>query len=231
MSMKILNFPVRLQEILAYLLNLDSKLGNFAATLGITPAELDMVHQDRENFEYIYNYAGQLKADYEAFQSYKKAMFTGAEGPLPEAPSFTSVSLPGPGAAGIIARQKRFKAKIMSSDGFTPQIGEALEMIKPSPVPPSPDDLKPLVTGHAMPDGRVEFRCSKLGQDAIRLESKLPNVEGWSVAQESTMAKFSMTLPEQFRAQPVQMLFRARLLRKNQPVGEYSPVISVITNP
>src|SRR5690606_29883911 len=190
-----------------------------------------MVQQDRANFEYIFNFTPQLKADMDAYYTFKKAMFTGPEGPLPEAPSFTSVSMPGPGAAGIIARQKRFKARVMSSDGFTTQIGEALEMIKPSPVPPSPAEVKPSVTAVALPDGKVEFRCSKQGMDAIRLESKLPNVEGWSVTQESPMARFSVTLPEQFRQQPVQMLFRARLLKKNEPVGEYSPVISVITNP
>lgn len=231
MALKILNFPVKLQEIMFYMINLDLKLTGFATTLGVTPAELEMVHQDRVNFEYIYALSNQIKADMEAFSAYREAMFKGPEGPLPEAPSFQSVTLPGPGAAGIIARQKRFKAKIMSSDGFTPQIGEALEMIKPSPVPPSPADIKPSVRAVALPDGKVEFRCSKQGMDAVRLESKLPNVEGWSLTAESTTAKFTVTLPEQFHAQPVQMLFRARLLKKNEPVGEYSPVISVITNP
>ena len=227
----LLSFPVKAPLILAYLINLDNKLTNFSVTLGITPDELTMVHEDRVNFEYIFNFTSQAKADFEAYYRYKEAMFEGPEGPLPEAPSFSSVSLPGPGAAGIIARQKRFKARVMTSSGFTPQIGEALEMIKPSPVPPLPADLKPSVTAVAYPDGKLDFRCSKQGMDAIRLESKLPNVEGWTVTQESTLARFSVTLPEQFRQEPVQMLFRARLLKKNQPVGEYSPVISVITNP
>lgn len=229
--MIVTSFPVTAQDINLYLNNLDLKLVNYSSTLGVTPAELDMVHQDRVNFEYIFNFTNQVKADYEAYFSYKRSMFEGPEAALPEAPSFSSFTLPGPGAAGIIARQKRFKARIMNSDGFTVQIGEALEMVKPSPAPPSPADVKPSVTAVAHPDGKIDFRCSKQGMDAIRLESKLPNVEGWTVTQESTMARFSVTLPEQFRQQPVQMLFRTRLLKKNQPVGEYSPVISVITNP
>ena len=229
--MKFVSFPVRPQDINSYLINLDDKLSIYASTLEISPEELTMVHEDRVNFEYLYNYTSQLKADYEAYFRDKEAMFDGPEGPLPAAPSFSSVTLPGPGSTGIIARQKWFKARVMTSKGYTPQIGEALEMIKPSPVPPSPADVKPSVRAVALPDGKVEFRCSKQGMDAVRLESKLPNVEGWSLTAESTTAKFTVTLPEQFHAQPVQMLFRARLLKKNEPVGEYSPVISVVTNP
>ena len=85
--MIVTSFPVTAQDINLYLNNLDLKLVNFSATLGVTPAELDMVHQDRVNFEYIFNFTNQVKADYQAYFSYKRAMFEGPEAALPEAPT------------------------------------------------------------------------------------------------------------------------------------------------
>ena len=62
------------------MINLDLKLTGFATTLGVTPAELEMVHQDRVNFEYIYALSNQIKADMEAFSAYREAMFKGPRG-------------------------------------------------------------------------------------------------------------------------------------------------------
>jgi len=158
-------------------------------------------------------------------------MFLGAQAPMPEAPSFTSVSMPGPGAAGIIARQKAFKARVMLSPGYTSQIGEVLGMESPAPVPPDPMTMTPTINVTPEVDGKMFLHCSRSTADAVRWEYLIPNTTGWSFLADTTRAKNVVQLPSSLMAQPERVVIRARFIKNNLPIGEYSQNMTVVTNP
>jgi hypothetical protein len=187
--MGVLSFPVREGDVLAYLKNLKAKAGTYQVTLGLTQAELDTVDQDCDNYEYILDFAHQLGKDNEGFSDFKRKMFLGAQAPMPEAPSFTSVSMPGPGAAGIVARQKAFKARVMLSPGYTSQIGEVLGMESPAPVPPDPMTMTPAIKVDARERRHAFCIASRSTADAVRWEYLVPNTTGWSFLADTTRAK------------------------------------------
>src|SRR5690606_38025631 len=159
--MGILHFPKRIPDRRFYFGNLKTKIGQYQVTLGLTPAELDMVLEDCENYLYITDFAFQMRKDVEGFFDFQEKMIEGTQGPMPEAPSFTSVSMPGLGAAGIIARQKAFKARVMLSAGYTSQIGEVLGFESPAPVPPDPTTMTPSIKVTAEVDGKAVLNCSR----------------------------------------------------------------------
>ena len=227
----ILEFPRREGDILAYMKNLNTKAVNYQVTLALTQAELDALAQDTANFEYIFDFAHQMETDVESFYKFKKAMFQGPQAPMPEAPSFSSVTMPGPGAAGIIARQKAFKARIMLSPGYTPQIGEALGFETPAPIPPDPVTMTPQVKVEAREGGKLYMHCSRSTADAVRWEYQFPETAGWNFLADTTRAKNVLPLPASLLAEPQRLVIRAHYIKNNQPLGEYSPGYTIVTNP
>ena len=227
----LLEFPRREGDILAYLKNLNAKASTYQVTLALTPAELDALAEDTANFEYIFDFAHQLRKDNEGFSDFKKRMFYGNQAPMPEAPSFTSVSMPGPGAAGIVARQKAFKARVMLSPGYTSQIGEVLGMESPAPVPPDPMTMTPVIKVTPEVDGKMLLHGSRSTADAVRWEYLIPNKSGWNFLADTTRAKSVVSLPASLMAQPEKVVIRARFIKNSQPIGEYSPGYTIVTNP
>ena len=223
--------PVTESALLAWTKNFAAQLVTVQVTLGITVAELEAVQNFAANLEYLLDFNTQFKQQKDSFYVFKREMIFGAQGPMPEAPSFNSVSMPGPGEKGGVEMLKVLVKRIRVAPGYTPQIGELLGIEKPTPAPPDPMLITPTIAAVPMPDGKIQFKCSKMGMDAVRVEYKLPNVEGWAVAGEFTTAKTVVSLPDNLKAHPERLLYRARLLKKNEPIGQYSSVISVITNP
>jgi hypothetical protein len=223
--------PLTESDLMAWTKNFASALVGVQVTLGITMSELEAVQNFADNLEYLLDFNTSFKQQRDSFYVFKREMIFGAQGPMPEAPSFTSVSMPGPGQKGGVEMLRVLVRRIRASAGYTQQIGELLGIEKPTPPPPDPMLITPTISAVPMPDGKVQFKCSKMGMDAVRVEYKLPNVEGWNVAGEFTTAKTVASLPDNLKAQPERVLYRARLLKKNEPVGQYSSVISVITNP
>jgi hypothetical protein len=64
--MGILRFPKRIPDRRFYFSNLKTKIGQYQVTLGLTPAELEMVLEDCENYLYITDFAFQMRKDVEA---------------------------------------------------------------------------------------------------------------------------------------------------------------------
>ena len=230
--MGIMYFPKRIPDRRFYFSNLKTKIGQFQVTLGLTQPELDSVLEDCENYLYLTDFAFQIRKDLEGFYDFQEKMIEGVAGAMPEAPTFTSFAMPGPGAAGIIARQKAFKARVMLSPGYTSQIGEVLGMVPPAPVPPpDPMTMTPVITVTAEVDGKALLHCSKKTADSVRWEYLVPNTSGWSFLADTTRAKSVVQLPNSLVAQPQRVVIRARYIKNNQPIGEYSQNTTVVTNP
>ena len=229
--MAVTEFPNRESEVSLYLNNVAIKIPDYQVTLNYTLAEIEAVQQDAANYAYLLTLSNQLKQAVDVYYEFKRQMFEGAEGPMPDIPGFPGISMPGAGMAGIVTRAKLFKRNTMTRPGYTVLIGEALGMEKPVTPPPDPMLITPVLSATPIPDGKIQFKCSKMGMDAVRVEYKLPNVEGWHPGGDFTTAKTVTSLPETLKVNPEKVLYRARLLKKNEPIGQYSSVITVITNP
>ncbi len=214
-----------------FLNNLSEKLPQYSAGLGVSAADLAMLAAIAANFTYLVNYTAQLKDAVDSYFRYKQQMMKGALGSEPTPPVLPSCNLPEAGMRGMIRWVLLLVRRIEASPGFTEQIGDDLGLIVINPGP-SPDIvLIPSLRFQSEPDGIVITKYGKKKQTGLRLEYKLVDEAEWIHLGDFTRATIAQQLPANLRQRPEMLNYRGRLLKNDVPVGEYSPVYTVITRP
>ncbi|MEK7449525.1 MAG: hypothetical protein AAB019_08575, partial [Planctomycetota bacterium] len=114
----------------AFLRNLANKIGGYAATFGLSPAEVASVQNDAARFTYI------LKVQ-EAYKTFKQAI-SGYKDMLRDGPMDTAISelvfptlpaAPTPVSNGIFIRIRKMIGRIKATPGYTEAIGEDLGIV------------------------------------------------------------------------------------------------------
>src|SRR5690606_18446683 len=159
-----------------------------------------------------------------------REMFRGPVVPTPESPSFTSVSLPAASGGGIQEFMRQIVRRVKAAPGYTPQIGEALGLESPDNVAPDLETISTTLRVSALPDGVMKLRYFKKGMDGARIEYKKPLESNWTRLGDYKAAEVQYQLSGDLAAQPEKLLYRVRLLKNDQMVGNYSSVVSVVTN-
>lgn len=116
-----------------WLTNFTSKLGVYAATLGVTPTELSSVQNDQAMFKYIINLMEQYYNTYLSLAGYKN-MLKFAEGfqhlgALPTLPTLTNAPALVP--EGIFERVSRLVKRMKASPNYNDHIGTDLGIVAP----------------------------------------------------------------------------------------------------
>ncbi|CAN5258439.1 hypothetical protein BH10ACI1_BH10ACI1_34870 [soil metagenome] len=89
--------------------------------------------------------------------------------------------------------------------------------------------LKPGIGGNPLPDDTISLKFNKQGQKAIRFQMRR-NGEAWQNIGDPTTSPFIDETPS-LDGKPEKREYRAIYLVKNQPVGNYSNIITVYTTP
>jgi hypothetical protein len=223
-------FPTTEPEANVFLQNLASKLPGYTTELSVSASEITQLTNGAANFNYLLNAATQVSDSKEAFTDFKQNMFYGeVKGPSAP-PVFPAIALPMADNAGIVTFVKALLKRIKASAGYTKQIGEDLGLIVDTPDELIPGNIVPEINVKAVEDGQVEIKFSKNGLDAIRIDWRVKDATTWELAGSYTTSPAIHDHPSG-EGKPEAREYRGRLLKKNEPVSQYSATYNVVTTP
>ena len=132
--------------LLVWLLNFVTKIGGYASTLGLTPAEVTSVTNDYTYFKFVENMLTSYKTMVQNIVAYKNLLMylTSGQvlGGIPVMPDLGTVPPAVP--SGFMNRLFQLVQKIKASPNYTTAIGEDLGIIAPNS-PVDIDTLQPLL--------------------------------------------------------------------------------------
>lgn len=222
--------PTNEGDLELYLENLFEKMPEYQVPLSISVADMNRLNNAATNFDYLRNMANQVNDAKESFSEFKKTMIYGPEDASLTMPLFPEITLPGATEPGILPWLRGFVKRIKANPNYTTQIGENLGFIVDNPDPFNPGEIIPELKIKVMSDDQIEIKFSKQGLDALRVDWRPAGTEDWLSAGvfTSSPAIYQHNSPGK---NPQAIELRGRLLQKNNPVSQYSPIYQVVTNP
>ena len=225
-------FPTNEADTNLLFQTLKTQLPLVNAQLGLDAADVNFFLLQAPNYQYLLTVAQEINDQHEAFTAFKKSLLDGdPKDPPPLAPVFAIIALPETASNGIEAEAKAIIKRIKASAGYNPTIGEQLGLVDSTEGPSNPNDLTAELKCTAKAGGAVEIAFSKQGQDAMRGEFKRKNDTEWQFAGIWTASPAFHIAASVPPGDPESRQYRGVLIKKNEPVGNHSPIYTVVTTP
>ncbi|HEX8652816.1 MAG TPA: hypothetical protein VF708_18515 [Pyrinomonadaceae bacterium] len=229
-------FPRGDSDLMVWLNNFAEKFSTHAATLGFTPAEVTAVQDDAAMLQYL---IGDLlpgfKAAMQARTAYKDLIVNGPigrkGGDIPPPP--TTAAPPTLVEPGIIPRLRKIIQRIQVAPAYTQAIGEDLDITETQGNSSLVDttSAKPTAKAIALPKSEVRIEFSKGGLDGVLIESRRKGEGDWINLATDHFSPYLDTRPPVAAGTPEVREYRLRYLKRDEPVGEWSDIISATTTP
>jgi hypothetical protein len=226
-------FPKSEPEVNSLLQLWHERMPDHQTRYGLTAAQLAQVLDDALVYQHLMKARDMLDEDVNEFYTYKKNIMEGEpNGTAGDYPKIELPSLPtltNPPKPGIEKRNQELYNFLKSHPNRTAQSLADLGISETDSDPVSPGDLKPALKIQAKPDDRVEIAFSKQGQTAIRFQRETGD-DKWTSVGDATSSPFTDETASA-GGKPEKRRYRAVYLAKNQPVGQYSDIVTVVTTP
>lgn len=199
----------------------------------LTAAQLAQVLDDALVYQHLINTGSLLDEDVKEFYTYKKNIMEGD--PNIEAGDYPKIEMPSlpaltnPPKAGIEKRNQELYNFLKAHPNRTAESLADLGIGEGEGDSISPDDLKPALKAQARIDDKIEIAFKKQGQSAIRIQRET-GADKWTNAGDATSSPFIDETPSP-DGKPEKRRYRAVYLSKNQPVGQYSDIVTIVTTP
>lgn len=201
-------------------------LATHAATLGIDPATLIIVGNDRDSILLLVNASEEYKNNSSEVIAFKNDVLYGDEGALPATPTLPAAIVPPLGALnGIVSRIRRLVQQIKSHDNYSEAIGQDLGVIGPDPPPPG--EIKPTGEVTALPNFQSLIEFVKGDHDGVDIESQVGTETTWTPLAFDGFSPHIDTRPPQTPNTPEQRRYRLRYRDSDVPVGVFSDTLTV----
>ena len=225
-------FPQNEAEVNLLFQTMKTQLPLVNGQLGLASTDVDLFIKQADNYQYRLNAAQELSDQKEAFTAFKRSIFEGDPlAPPPVPPVFPTISGPQPFLNGLEATAKAIIKRIKSSPGYNETIGEQLGLVDTGPASFNPNDLTAALKITSKPGSIVEIAFSKQGQDAMRVEFQRKGETAWQLAGIYLSSPGTHAAPSVPPDEPESRSYRGVLLKKNDPIGNLSPIYTVVTTP
>lgn len=226
-------FPIIEVRINALLQIWHEKMPDNQIRYTLTAAQLAQILDDALVYNHMIKARALLDVEVKEFFTYKKNIMEGdPNATVGDYPTIELLSLPvltNPPKPGIVARNKEIYNYLKSHPNRTAESLADLGISDSDGDSISPADLKPPIKPQALIDDRVEIAFKKLGQAAIRMQRETGD-DKWTNVGDATSSPFIDETPSP-DGKPEKRRYRAIYLAKNQPVGQYSDIVTVVTTP
>lgn len=138
---------------------------------------------------------------------------------------------PAAAVAGLFQRLDELVKRIRVAPNYTPEIGALLGIVPQSPSRPAPGTVQPMLKVETLPGSIVNVAFKRGFSDGVSVEIKVDNATTWSDAGRFFKSPAQLTIPENPQNLPRSVQIRARYVEGDTPVGQYSPVDIVSTQP
>jgi hypothetical protein len=217
---------------LVWLQNAVLKLGVYVGTAGIVAADVTLVTNIRDMYQWIVNRSEQINTHRQDVNEWKRIFSEGPIGtPLgaaPAAPAYPGLPPLFTPTAGAFDQVVALMERIRNTTGYTTAIGEDLGIVAPAFVPTLGD---PTFTVTALPNSEVRGDWVKATSDGIVFECQRGDEVGWTVLGWDRFSPFVDGRAPLVAGQPEVRRYRIRYLSGDDPIGNYSAVVSVTTVP
>jgi hypothetical protein len=203
--------------------NLNSKLGTYAATLGLSAADITALNNDTLMFTYLINVT-EIITNYKKLRvDHKNLLRDGpigaAGGAMPAAPALPSV--PTAVAPGIFPRVTQLVQRIKTNANYTEAIGKDLGIVGSQQMM-NATEMKPTIK-LVFKGGQVEVQWVKGDADAIRIETD-KGTGTWQFLAVDTIPHYTDTAAI---TGPAVWKYRAMYLLNDELVGQWSDMVSI----
>jgi hypothetical protein len=224
MSQKKYWWPAMMAHQLTIVTNFQSKIGGYAAILGLTPAEVAEATEICDSFAGAFSATQQCKATMHAMTKWRDAVFYGSPAgmPAPDAPVFPVVGRT-TYTNGVVKRFIKLRDRIVASANYTVQIGEDLGIVGAEVTPISPGKLAPQINATTAAGFWVNLKGSMQGMDAMRVEYA-PKGGNFTTVAFFTNTPGGFQITPANPNQPESGQIRAVFVKKNKDFGNYSAV-------
>jgi hypothetical protein len=208
--------------------NIKSKIANYTAELGLTPAQVTAITRICDEFDVAYSNVEQLRATTVALVQWRDQVFRGTPqgAPAPQPPEIDPNQLPPGSKIGIIAEFRDLRDIILASPGYTDAIGQDLMILAggggSGTAPPPIDDLAPDLKTQVGSGYEVNLAGPMRGMDAMRVEWQRNGDSTWSLVGFLTRTPGDVIITPHTQGEPDAGEVRARYIKNNVPVGNYS---------
>ncbi|MFL6375038.1 MAG: hypothetical protein ACJ73D_10250 [Pyrinomonadaceae bacterium] len=226
-------FPLSLTERAAWYRNFNAQIQQYGADLGLTAGEMASVQADCDMLTFLATSSMSLQAYFEAFQAFRRELCDGRAGDTtPQLPTAPALVAPASIEPGIFGRLTSLVPRIRTSPNFNEQM-ESTFGIAPTRYRPKlthlEDNASPAIKASAEPGHIIAVKFVRGASNGVDLEMRLDNEEDWQPTGKFLKSPGKIEIPHNTEHLPRRVQLRARFLNGNDPVGNWSDVVTVPT--
>ena len=225
--------PSRLSEQAVVFENINMKINTYATALGLTGPQTIEISRICDQFDSAYSYTEQCRATTAGVVQWRDQVFKGTPqgNAAAPGPTYTAENVIPGSKIGIIAEFRDLRDIILASPGYTDAIGQDLMIVGGGasggpniPIEEFTPDLKVFVgVGY-----EVNVSGAMHGMDAMRVEYLRNNDSGtWNLVGFLTRTPGVVEITPHVPGDAEAGRIRARYIKNNSPIGNYSPEYAV----
>jgi len=224
--------PKSERELVTWLDLFSRKLGSYQFHFGLTAAEIARVCDDHAWMAWSVLQVEIFKNELSQRVIFKDNLMDGPVGSLAEpVPLVGSPQLPEPPVVppGIVPRLRVLVQRLKAHPAYTESVGQDLGIVPASaPIPPA---LKPVGEALALPHGQVKVHFVKNGFPGVLIECRQAGDPGWTALGLRVRSGCVVEHPPMDPSRPQCLHFRLRYTDGDTPLGDYSDLFTVTTQP
>jgi len=224
-------FPTTTVDRAAWINNFARQFEAVALSLGFSVADVTSMNQDNEDFQAVARAITSADAFMAALRAFRVSLSEQKVGsPKPMFPTLTLTPPPNDVPAGIFQRLDERVRRVRAAAAYTDEIGALLKIIPIKSESIVDDELVPAIKAAARPGNVVEVRFTRGETNGIFLQTRLDKEEKWNDAGRFVRSPAVLEIPDGTGA-PRAVQIRARYIIGNDPVGQNSDIVNVVTMP
>lgn len=219
--------PLADADRVVWLNNFSNRIGQYAVSLGLVPAEISSIENDAQMFSYSVMLQNTAHQYWIAVAGLKNQLLSSPQQvPAPALPAMPSAGIPpAPVNSGIFNRIILLVNRIKQSGAYTPTMGQDLNIIAPVSTI-TPNDMIPNL-GIRIDEGHPLLKWTKGNADAVHLFVDRRDNNGFVLLAKVIRNNY-MDLAEIPAGDFTAIWdYKARYLIGDDEVGQFSPVISI----
>lgn len=221
--------PRTLEALAPWFSNFALKFEEFAAELGFTPADVASVNNDNLVVQWLLDAEQAFEANMDGFRQFRdETLYNEKNDPAPIEPVTVLPPNPANFTTSIIDRLIILVERIKLADKYSDEIGAQLGIVGAESESIAPENWKPVLKVKALPGFQIQVEFTRGEASGILLQSEDDGADTWS-----EVGRFFGS-PAIFTANgntPKAVNLRGRFLEKNDPVGNFSDTVQIVTTP
>ena len=221
--------PTTLEALAPWFSNFALKFAEFATDLGFTAADVTSINDDSLVVNWLLDAEEAFEANMEGFRKFRdESLYSEKGDTAPTDPVTVLPAQPAKLTAAIIERLVNLVERIQLADKYTDEIGAQLGILTTTPEQIAPENWKPEIKAKAVPGGKIESSFVRGESDGILYETQIGAETVWTEKARFFKSPGTLTVGGD---QPQTVRIRARYLLDDEPVGQYSDIVQIVSTP